>query len=901
MKPWPPDDKRRKVRRDGVTSAAEEMVGTINEQHEADGVSVPVSGEAQVEREPRASALRDHAELTVAGTGESMTEDELNVYRVGEAARKEREAAKQQSTVMENADAAIAQMALESSDAAVAEVVPERAPSSAEQLADVVKENNGATMTPEEVRIFREGEASRLAKAAELTPADATPKEMKEVMRERIQSEATKRVQEAGKSKEQAEKEYFDALAAYQKSRGLLSVRAEGVVGEFTPESLKAMRRRWVRSRANLAAVESETVDSRIKDFSATRKEAVARLKDKHGNTGEAALRARYEKMVRVRSVVLGAEERELAVRTEALSVRDKKTVEKFLDWYDKKTPAPVRIMVSSALMFGATAGVTALATGGSLGLIPAVALFSAGGGAAVRAIASMQKSEQGRKYLNMLAVLPSMAGVIGLATEGLVRGTHKYVLGTEAKAEALLKQDAGLGNLASMRNLEKLSGERKKALVAKERIDRQSRLARTLSSVGFGFLLGHHQGAGQHAENVSHANAESAATAAMAPSATGHDAVPGTDATHTAPAEAAAAPGTVAGGEHLAATSAPEAAPAGAHSSPETASAPASVTIPTSPEGVTVVSTIHTPGEGFGQMIMEFKHNFHDQLGSVNPSPAEAHVLNTDPNELAREIGALTGDGSLVMQPGDQLFADAHGDVWFQAQGHEPRLVFHNDPQAPGGFNHGTIDSGTWRTDAPVADSAPQEDPSAALNRAQYAAHEPVQPVQTVTVEHVEGVKPFDGAGIKPSVFPTHLDTTPTPEAPAAPPHAPEHAPAITPESPTFTNTLGVEVNPAVPAVYAIPQQGGGEVLYMFGGSGNASFLAAQQYAATHPGVEVRFTAESVDTITGVRTPMSGVFRSDESGAIMGSPVDPRTGDPVIAPDPMSFARKLDFTYKPR
>ncbi len=630
------------------------------------------------------------------------------------------------------------------------------------------KPNPKDEQSEEGLSIQEEGAAPHVqetagAESEEEPISDATPKERMDRMRSAVVENALTRMREAEASAAAEQEKYFSLMAAHQKSRGMVSVAAESLVGEITPEKLQSARRAWVRSRAYVAQAQQEAAEARIKERPQTREQALEGLNRYKGKGSIEAekLQARYERMVTLKSVVLGAEEAELKVRTEALSARDKNAFERGIEWYQTRVPKGARIVITSALMVGGAAALT--------GLSP-VALMAASASAGLRVAASSIKNPTWQKTFGIVALMPSVGGLVGLAAEKATQGVHK-ALGTEAKAAELLAQREGLGKLGSVKNLEKLSQERKKALGVKETIARQGRFARMGSSLLAGGLLGHLFGG-------HHAGSGAAPEGHSAPGDTSHVDTAHAPATHTTQPEVAAP-----GAPHAEAV----------HDAPRT------------PDGIVSGATIHTPGEGFGEMVMEFQKNLHEQAGGLTPSPALTHVLDSDPNALSREIGALTGEGSITMHQGDQLFVDESQNVWFQAQGQEPQLLFHNDAGAPGGFVQHTLDTDVPHMSEVHHDGArthtTQEDPSAALNRAQLESR--AEPIAPVTAEHVEAVKPLDGSDITPMPQPKHLDTTIHDTAPVEHHPAPATAEAAEPAHPfahpgegPAMNAHGVDLN---------------------------------------------------------------------------------------------------------
>jgi hypothetical protein len=137
-------------------------------------------------------------------------------------------------------------------------------------------------------------------------------------------------------------------------------------------------------------------------------------------------------------------------------------------------------------------------------------------------------------------------------------------------------------------------------------------------------------------------------------------------------------------------------------------------------------------------------------------------------------------------------------------------------------------------------------------------------------------------------------------PDARQAPPEEATTSPS--PEGvdvlPSFFNSHHVEVTPAEPSVYAIPGPNNTEILYVAGGQGRDSFMAAQAFSLKHPGVEVRFSAEHIDSVTGLRTPFTGAFVTEADGSLQPIVNDPETGKAYSTFDAEQFTRRLDFVY---
>lgn len=246
----------------------------------------------------------------------------------------------------------------------------------------------------------------------------------------------------------------------------------------------------------------------------------------------------------------------------------------------------------------------------------------------------------------------------------------------------------------------------------------------------------------------------------------------------------------------------------------PPPALAPLAGAGPSAPSEAFGVATVGK-GEGFGELVQHFKQGMPAEHTS---SSAIDHVLKSDPNAIAREVAALRGDASAIMRPGDQLFADSSGHVWFRAQGHEAQMLFENKPSAPGGYVHHEFRAIDTPADhvgnaAPVA---PSEDPTGMLSRMQtmHAPSEPLSVIQEQSLVQQEGmlphgsdlhqmphikVRPFNAAeydAAHPAAPTASVEHVPT--APAhveAPESAPVH-PFASPDAAPQMNEHGVDLN---------------------------------------------------------------------------------------------------------
>ncbi len=628
-----------------------------------------------------------------------------------------------------------------------------------------------------------------------------------------------------------AKEAYFTALRAYQRSRSLKDAGAERLGFKKTkenegPANLQALKRGWLEARMEVAKARLEAV--------VREREARGALDPEHrGPVGKGRLNmrerdtdavlARFQRRYVIRDAVMGATAEETKMRAEALSSRDRNLVEWTFKAYDG-LPEGVKDFVTQVGLgvgvVGVSAGAAGLFAAGGIGAAAfAPILFAAGlglkwradalglkkkadrGEAAGRPSEEVQRLRAAQQSLQKKAQFTTFSGVMGWLTGKVTKGLQEETR-TKAEADISRRDEAGnigsvgVGDLRNADQFEALAKSLERAYASVKQADAQLMTATTVGSVVGGIAVGAGYGAGVHGvDSMFHHDAPVVATSDHPP----------------------ATPAVTGGNEHP-----PAAVPGGAEAAPAApAAAPEAVSSahPTEPEGLLVGATIHRPGEGFGEMIQEFKHNFHEQLSVIDkPSPALAHVLNSNPNDLTHELLVAKDGMSLTMQPGDQLIADDNQNIWFQRVGGEPQLVYENDPTAPDGFIkheiHGHMQTDAVRPEAPTLEvaravapeggaSAP-EDPSAALNRAQLGGN-PIPETLTARTDYA------DGAGINTLTPPESLDTsglqftehpTEAPVAPPAQPQAPEAVPASAP-APTAQPIATPETAPAAhPAV---------------------------------------------------------------------------------------------------
>ncbi len=662
----------------------------------------------------------------------------------------------------------------------------------------VFREHADAVAT-EEARLRAEARTTPMKSPSQVSadsslPSDATPLERKRRLRSAIIEESAKKMDEQGEKSSLARQAYFDALKTYQKNRGFGGIVAESLVGDklLTPKALKELRHAWVYERALHAATQRAAIEVRLKEKPATREAMLERLKAKQEAKGtydpeKHDIQKRYERMVTLKSVVTGQEEEELAVRTEGFSTRDKKSLELMFERY-KKVPSALRIFGTSAVLLGGTA----VLAGSPIGL---AALGMVGASAGLRYWAEKVKQPEVRKWLNGVAPIASIAGAAGALADYGIQFGHK-IAGTERKASELLTKKEGLGDLDSVENLEHLSQERRKALVVKENIARQGRVARMLTSVGLGFFLGHH--------------------ASGATSETSTDSI--ADHSHTTASGVK---------EHITVETAP--------STPEHNPVQTVEPVIAHPEPYSV--TIE-PGQGMDKLFVELRDHYKEIYPDPNAAsvpPGIRHILNAHSgDELSREFGFINGEnGSYVMKAGDSLGFDAKGNLVFtpHADGSQSVELLHQGSGTPhhltaaeqeGHFETHTrtsIAATHPDTHSTSAVSAP-DNREAMLNRLQTAhPSEPVSHEEVIASTHQpdhEVLRPFGAPHLSEhpqdlsSVESSAVASPATPETTLSPE---THAPEAVPQAPTE----------AAPVVHAVPES---STSHAFAEPGAASVL---------------------------------------------------------------------------
>ena len=715
---------------------------------------------------------------------------------------------------------------------------------------------------------------------------DATPKEIRHRFKEtasRAENMVVADMHEQQERVKEVTKEYFAALRADQQARGSGSKILEDLTGlEGNKKTTKDLRNEWLRARAHFAFTQSEALDERLRNRPRAREEILEGLRKYKGkgSLDEAKVRARYERMVTVRTVVMGAEEAELAVKMEGLNSRDKKSIDRFYDRY-KKLPPAVRIFGTSAALLGLTTGAGVILGGAMIGIVP---LGMAGTSAALRFFAEKNNNRKVKQWLGGISKFASIGGAFGALMNYGVTAAHGK-LGTEGKAQEVLRKNERLGMLSNVSNLESISQKRKESLAVKENIARQGRWARIAGSIGagalFGHLFSHGSSTGESTESPI-----SPETSPVAPSPSSEAPVP------TNPRVPVEAPLV-------------EVAPS------------------TEPFAATI-----DPGEGMSQLFVDLRTHYGEMYPDpTNPSvpPGIRHLLEAkDADSLSREFHFINeNNASYVMKVGDTLGFNEEGSLVFTPKASPDSAVTLLERDVSGELKsyaltpeeqQGHFDARpTPRVATPLTET-PEAAGTESLNEREITAQLNRDALQGEAVASLEPVvekpSPVVESTYEPEVV-TSAPEVPVEESPQ-PVVAPTAQPEVVHDAPVpeeavaapveagqpFYNNHDVEVSPLETRVYsaADDKAPGGEQLIVFGGGDarDESFLSrVQEVARANPGRKVYFDAGYLVDFNGTPQKWINAAVYDPQGG-MRIGITPEGPEMIGVINPDSFTRKL-------
>lgn len=804
---WPPDTGSDKSDRDGVSAllmhaeaiAAQDAIDFPNRKT-AEPTSVTPSADSVVAPEPRASALRDHADIVLS------EETAVRTRATQDATPKELK-----NTLKQNIASLSEQSHVPSIDTGAVENLTQTEAKKRAQdaLRNATATTDGETLAEEKARLVGRLKETVRTKAI---PTEAVPNS-RAAYESRVNVFAENNGLSAEFSAVQAARETYRTARLSGTKEGSLAAKKEYDSSLF---ALRQSLETFAGGYADLSARVAKTNEARVRKGVAPEKGAGL------SDTEKFAYQTQMEALVfSKRETILGPASLELEIRQEKFSEKQKTTFGKVENWLKSAPLSALRLTNMPFEGIGAFAAnrlhKDPQARADAARLYTRAARILAGAGIATGlAIAASPVTVPGA--LLTLAIYGARGTIGTLAGVGSAKAAGSLFdrwFGSKQKAGLKASLRSTPTTIEEYQMLQETYRKQNTSARSSQRAVTQM-LAAVVGGAGTGFLtspiahtmieqLSAHSGVAAAARTVAETNAnaseaatqaariaaragEHTPTAASTESIVGTAPVPGAQAplesiTQTPAAPLAASPSV---GEH-----APIAAPAaiGEH---------APIVAP-SISGEGIANATVGRGEGFGELIQHFRHNLSaGQPGLESTSPAIAHLMHGNANDISRELAALRSDGSMTMHQGDQLYADAKGDVWFKPQGGDAQRLFENNASLPGGyeshvFAHDvpvTSDHTASDSVRPTVDQVPQtsapEDPSTSLNRNSHGGTVAPEPAPVRTEPVPEAPK---------------APTAPTPETVSAP--TPSGVDAVQPPSPSeFSGANHYFADPSTPGL---------------------------------------------------------------------------------------------------
>lgn len=652
-----------------------------------------------------------------------------------------------------------------------------------------------------------------------------TPKEKREALRTAL-SDVIQLPDRTAESLEQPKRSIHDApkRSVAEAERTDVALKEAAYLTAY--KELEQKRTLWNRlTKGKDLTEESEKVaslktaydEARVSYANALTKSAEERLAenglngnlDQKGVTSQAVIE-RYNRLVRFNEVVKPAAEKKLQARQEALDARGRNAFAKALGWSaeaNRKLEGKYGKSGARALRAAASA---VLITGGAAAL--AIAGVTAPMG--VAALAGYGTFRFGR----------SLFGAIAGAAAGETAGNvFEAVWGRKSQAVAQEKlKNEGRRSDISLESLAEVDAAREKLGIKADEITliKRKQLVQALTALGVGAsaaLTLAEFTAVQHAAEAS---------------VTGGGSTP----------DGKPTPGSLTNGEVK-----PSTGGAGAVESSKAptdalkgADAKLSEAVnPKVPENMLKGAVIEK-GEGFNKLFVDLKASVKSDFpGMIDSSQVMKELFSMSPSELSDKIGAFdpkTGE-SMVMQPGDMLFLDEKGNLWFEKSGGgKPQLLMEVDPKNPTQVITHELKGVEMRSAHVAVPAAPTEKPAAPLEK-QSPSDAPTDsattsPDQAPRQESDDATAPSAEKTTAPDTIgrpledrldksaDTATDTaTSSGQSRQSPAPSPESAPIgrpledrLSPDTSaegtgtapeTFTNTYGVEINPTVSSDY--------------------------------------------------------------------------------------------------
>lgn len=445
----------------------------------------------------------------------------------------------------------------------------------------------------------------------------------------------------------QKEAAYLTAYKELEQKRTLWNRLMKGKDLTEESEKVAALKTAYDEARVTYATALTRSAEERIAE------RGLDKVVDKKG----VSLAERYNRLKHFTEVIRPAAEKKLQARQEALDARGRNAFTKALGWSaeaNRKLEGKYGKNGARALRAAASA---VLITGGAAAL--AIAGVTAPMG--VAALAGYGTFKFGR----------SLFGAIAGAAAGETAGkVFETVWGRKSQAAAQEKlKNEGRGSNISLESLAEIDAAREKLGIKADEITliKRKQLVQALTALGVGASA---------ALTLAEFTAVQQAADASVTGGSTPDGKP--------------TPGSLTSGEVK-----PPAGGAGVAESTKTPTdtlkgADAKLSVAASPEAPEnmLKGAVVEKGEGFNKLIVDLKASVKSDFpGMIDSSPVMKELFSMSPSELSDKIGAFdpkTGE-SMVMQPGDQLFLDEKGNLWFEKSGGgKPQLLMEVDPKNP-------------------------------------------------------------------------------------------------------------------------------------------------------------------------------------------------------------------------
>lgn len=703
-----------------------------------------------------------------------------------------------------------------------------------------------------------------------------------------------------------AEKEYLGQYTAFHMRKKIWNLKA--------PKTLTELETTYNEARLAYARALENSVDERLGDIAQMprgKEKKWADMDNVEQDAYKEKVKARYNRLVRFNEVIKPTAEKKLQARAEALSGKEQGILGKAFSWVGRKNSEleerfgkngarAVRALTTTVLLAPIAfsgAGALAFAGWGSFRIAKALA-----GGAGATAIGTWFERTRGKK--------DQEAALFQLQSAG--RDSHSLDLG-------VLK-----GIDTTRESLQRSASEKT--------LQRNKAIVQVLSAYGIG------AGTAELVSNWESLSHIVATTSLNGETGNAHEASTLSGKIDYikagAPEHLEPSPET-ASAEQAPPISKPEVQDLGGINKPTVSVGPSPAPIdltnanhPTI-EHLEERTSIHievSRGEGADKLLSDLQEQLRSQYGDVKTAPENVQaLLNHGPHRTAELLGLGHESGGVMLHPGDTLGVDDQGRLVFHDNIHDrDRIIIdekhelhplkghaikahvtethkahatHEHVQHPVQHPRSTIETSAGKADADAVARANRVE----LLREQKGQFQPASFTHNTSVEG-EAPKGTTLGDLQPSTeTPSVRDAAFIPATPEAGNGAPLEVPntgtkkvtllgdfskEIPLAEPTvITNHFGLAIDTKIPHVYVTENNH----IDVYGGSGNAPRLIAEQYAKAHPGVEVRFQASAPDAF-GNPILYTGEITANEAGELFVHIPNSETEELLTPPDPETF-----------